>query len=59
MGGQEASLEEAAQCLELWTWLKLAEPCSLRMGQVWWLEEDEEEEKTVGERGGCEKGSGS
>ena len=57
-GGREAP-EEAAQCLEFWPWLKLDEPCSLRMGQVWWPEGDEEEEKTVGERRGGEKGSGS
>lgn len=59
VGGQEA-LEQAAQCLELWPWLKLEEPCSLRMGRVWRPEEDEEEEeKTVGERRGHEKGSGA
>lgn len=45
--------------MELWTWQKLGKSCSFRMGRVWRPEEDgKEEEKTVGEMGGREKGSG-
>lgn len=57
-GGQEA-LGEATQCLEFWPWLKLDESISLRMDRVWRLEDDEEEEITVGERRGGEKSSES
>lgn len=53
--GQEA-LAEAAQCLEVWPWLKLDELCSLRMGRVWWPED--EEENTVGEKRRGKKRSG-
>lgn len=53
LGGQGA-LAEAAQCLEFWPWLKLEEPCSLRMGRVWRLVVE-----TVGEKRRGEKGSGS
>lgn len=58
VGGQVA-LGEAHQCLEVWPWLKLDEPCSLMMGRVWRPEEDEEEKKTVGEKRGGDKSSGS
>lgn len=49
----QGSLAEAAQCLEVWLWLKLDELCSLRMGRVWWPED--EEENTVGEKRRGEK----
>lgn len=59
VGGQVAP-GEAHQCLEVWPWLKPDEPCSLMMGRVWRPEEDEEEvKKTVGEKRGGDKSSGS
>lgn len=53
-GGQEA--REAAQRLEVW--LAPEEPCSLRMGRVW-RPEDEDEEETVGKRGGVRRALGA